>query len=36
LDHIAKTRSSIPPRVLICGSLYMAGTALSADGFEMA
>jgi dihydrofolate synthase/folylpolyglutamate synthase len=35
LDHIAKTRSSVPPRVLICGSLYLAGTALSADGFEM-
>jgi dihydrofolate synthase/folylpolyglutamate synthase len=35
LDHIAKTRTSIPPRVLICGSLYLAGTALSADGFEM-
>jgi dihydrofolate synthase/folylpolyglutamate synthase len=35
LDHIAKTRSIVPPRVLICGSLYLAGTALSADGFEM-
>jgi len=35
LDHIAKTRTSVPPRVLICGSLYLAGTALSADGFEM-
>ena len=32
LDHIAKTRSSFPPRVLICGSLYLTGTALQADG----
>ena len=32
LDHIAKTRSSFPPRVLICGSLYLTGAALQADG----
>ena len=32
LDHIAKTRSGFPPRVLICGSLYLTGTALQADG----
>ena len=35
LDYIAKIWSSSPPRVLICGSLYLTGTALSADGFEM-
>jgi dihydrofolate synthase / folylpolyglutamate synthase len=35
LDQIAKTRSGVMPRVLICGSLFLAGTALSADGFEV-
>jgi dihydrofolate synthase/folylpolyglutamate synthase len=35
LDHIAKTRDGSPPRVLICGSLYLAGAALSADGHQI-
>lgn len=36
LDHIAKTRDGHPPRVLICGSLYLAGAALEADGQQIA
>ena len=33
LDLIsAKTGLSAPPRILICGSLYLAGTVLDANG----
>ncbi len=35
LDHIAKTRDGPPPRVLICGSLYLAGAALNEDGHQI-
>jgi dihydrofolate synthase/folylpolyglutamate synthase len=32
LDAIAASRRASPPRVLICGSLYLAGTVLDANG----
>jgi dihydrofolate synthase/folylpolyglutamate synthase len=32
LDRVASLRLETPPRVLITGSLYLAGAALAANG----
>lgn len=32
LDHLAARRWDRPPRIVICGSLYLAGEALTLDG----